>query len=72
MISMTKNRLGVLPYPIVGYVGSGAMAASDGGAGASWLHQRVSQDQSVSMARTVHPIPTVNATRLSAPPERSP
>jgi hypothetical protein len=72
VVSMTKTRLGVLPCPAVGYVGSEAKTVFGGSTGASWLQPHVSQDPSV-FVHTAGPIQTAdNATRLSAPTERSP
>ena len=74
MISIMQTRLGVLGCPaVVGYVGSGAKAVFGGGTGVSWVQRHVAMDRSAFFVRTSDPIPTgVNATRLSAPSERSP
>ena len=73
MISMTKTRLGALPCPDSGHVGSGAKATFGGGAGLRWLRYIVMQDQSVFFVRTADPLSNAdNTISLSAPPERSP
>jgi hypothetical protein len=71
VVNMTKSRLGVLPCPDVGYMGSGATAVF-GGTRTSWVSMHLPGDQSVHVRITAL-IPTAYiATSVSAPSERSP